>query len=374
MSPPQHPDRPDDGAFIVGTGRCGSTLLTQMLRRHPEQLSVSELFAFISDLGNQIPRCFPPEPIDGDAFWAIVAGVHPRQNLLLRHGLRMPEVLYDFERGRFEASTGVPALALTTLPHLEADPFGSAHAGDVDGRLDELEAVVRGWGRAPAADHYRALLGWLTGRYGRRAWVERSGGTLRIVHRLIEQFPHARFVHIVRDGRNTALSMSRHIGFRMALIAFQLVEFLGVDPFEDPDRSEVDDLPDDLAALLPEHFDAEAFWAYSLPPALCGHYWSGEIIRGLEALDALPRDRVLTLSYERLLGQPREQLRILDAFLSGPEAAEQPASRAWIEGCLGLIGAGRSAWSELPERERRELEAACAPGFEALAARGVLPA
>jgi hypothetical protein len=30
--------------FVVGTGRCGSTMLSAMLREHPDVLSMSEFF------------------------------------------------------------------------------------------------------------------------------------------------------------------------------------------------------------------------------------------------------------------------------------------------------------------------------------------
>ncbi|NVI87000.1 sulfotransferase [Actinomadura sp. BRA 177] len=30
--------------FIVGTGRCGSTLLSRLLHTHPDMLSLNELF------------------------------------------------------------------------------------------------------------------------------------------------------------------------------------------------------------------------------------------------------------------------------------------------------------------------------------------
>ena len=65
----------------------------------------------------------------------------------------------------------------------------------------------------------RRLFDWLVARHGGTTWVERSGGSLRVVHRLIEHFPGARFVHLVRDGRATALSMSRHRGFRRRTLA-----------------------------------------------------------------------------------------------------------------------------------------------------------
>jgi hypothetical protein len=343
--------------IVVGTGRCGSTLVSAMMRAHPEVLSLSELFSFVTDLGSLIPRAFAPEAVTGAEFWRVMATCYPRENLLLRHGLRMEEVTYPFGRGRHRPADGVPALLLTTLPHLDDDP---------DALFDELAAVMCARGPAPMAEHYRGMFTHLMRRYGRRTWVERSGGTLRIVQRLVTAFPEARFVHLVRDGRDTAISMSRHIGFRMALVGFQLLELLGVDPWESDDRGEADDLDDDLAALLPERFTAEAFNRYDISPSLCGHYWSGEIRRGLEVLGALPPGRVLTLRYEDLLTDPQTSVTRLGEALGLGALDPQ-----WLQAAVGMVGRGRSAWRSLAPADRRELEHACAPGFAALAEQGL---
>jgi hypothetical protein len=343
--------------IIVGTGRCGSTLLSQVMRAHEQVLSVSELFSFVTDLGSMISQTFPNKPVTGAELWSQLAGRHPRENLLLQHGLRMQEVLYPPVGAPLPAE-GVPALMLTTLPHLSEQPWVL---------FDALAREFAERGPACAGDHYRAMFELLCGWLGRRTWVERSGGTLRIIARLLDTFPEARVVHVVRDGRNTALSMSRHIGFRMALICFQLLELLGVDPFEDDDRSEIDDLSDELIALLPEHFDVDGFWAYDISPSLCGHYWSGEIRDGLDTLATLAPERLLTLRYEQLLAAPTDTLTRLGEFLGlGPPDPD------WIARAAAMVGHGRSDWKQQPVRERDELTSACAPGFAALARWGII--
>ena len=45
------PSREIAPVFVVGTGRCGSTMLSNMLRIHPEVLSLSEFMVAIADLG-----------------------------------------------------------------------------------------------------------------------------------------------------------------------------------------------------------------------------------------------------------------------------------------------------------------------------------
>jgi putative sulfotransferase len=273
--------------------------------------------------------------------------------MLLRHGLVMDEVLFrPRPGGRYSFETGVPALLHTALPHLFDEP---------EPILDEVRSFVLSRPPASAADHYRALFTWLARRIDRRTWVERSGGSLRIVARLLRAFPDARFVHIVRDGRDAAISMSRHHGFRMALFSAQLTEILGVDPYEVPDRTQEADVPDDLLPYLPERFDPEAFRAADVPLGLCGHYWSGECVAGVGELGRVAPGRVLVIRFEDLLQAPAEVLTGLQGFLD-PEFADPE----WPARMALRVGRPRSSWRELPPRARRELDEACRAGFEAL--------
>lgn len=357
MSPiPASPPAPPP-VLILGTGRCGSTLLSAMVRDHPETLSVSELFSFVTDLGMRIERAFPAEPISGQQFWRVLADPQPRQSMLLASGLQMPEVTYPWATGRFTPDQGLPPILQALLPHLEPDA--------PDALFDRLAGAVSSRPHAPVGDHYRALFGELLDRFDKRLWVERSGGSLRLTERLLSTFPEARVLHLVRDGRDTALSMSGHIGFRMALLCGLQAELLGVDPYESADRDEEDDLSEELAAVLPECFDRDAFERFDLPPALCGHYWSGEIQAGLAALDHLRADRLLTIRYEDLVASPHETVAIVGDFLTGRACPD------WVERAAQMVEQRPSRWPDLPSADRDELHTACQPGFNALAEHGL---
>jgi hypothetical protein len=339
--------------FVVGTGRCGSTMLSELLREHEHVLSLSEFFTLTTDLGGRIAEGFSPEPIDAAAFWRIVAGAHPKQTTMLRHDVVMPEVLYrPSSSSRFTAETGVPAILQTVLPHLSAD---------ADDLFAEVESFVATLPTAPASGHYARLFGWLARRFGKRTWVERSGGSLRIVQRLTDAFPTARFLHIVRDGRACASSMSKHLGFRMALVAMQLAEILGADPYESSDRTWISDVPDELLDFLPERFDGEAFRAHRVPLPLFGHYWSGEIVQGLRELAAVPADRVLTLRYEDFVAAPRRAIGRVAEFLGSDCADER-----WVERVATHVRASTATLDDVDARTLRALDDACAPGFAAL--------
>ncbi len=336
--------------IIVGTGRCGSTLLSEIIRLHDDLLSVSEVFSFMTDLGIRIDRAFPQGLVSGLDFWNRLSSPQPRQTLLLAHDLQMPEVLYPWRRGRFEPLE-LPPIQQAMLAHIDTDP---------DRLFDVLAAEVPTWASAPIGTQYTRLFGFLAGRYGKRQWVERSGGSLRVVERLQATFPDAAFIHLVRDGRDTALSMSRHIGFRMAILCGLQAEQLGVDPFESNDRTDEADLSDELADTLPERFTKDAFDRFDLPPSLCGHYWSGEIVAGLAALKAVPADSLLTIRYEDLVSNPSPVVEQLGAFMgcSVPEA--------WVRGSAALVRNEPPRWLELPSKQREDLAEACQPGFDAL--------
>jgi putative sulfotransferase len=342
--------------FIVGTGRCGSTMISNMLREHPAILSLSEFFTFVTDLGSLIPQAFPQGVITASQFWSILSTPYHKQNLMLRCGIAMDEVLYPYASptARFNGEIGVPALLQTTLPHLTSDH---------DALFAKIHEIVATFPPAPIQDHYAHLFTWLQQHFGRQLWVERSGSSLRIIARLVHLFPHARFVHIVRDGRDCALSMSKHYGFRMVLIAFYLLEVMGCDPYEKIDRSGVEDIPEEIYPFLPEHFNAEAFRNYEISPSIYGHYWTGELMQGLSILAQLPPERVLTLHFENFLVNPEQSVKELMSFIH-PGFVDA----AWIRRAISLIRPVRSSWQMLPPHEQKQLEAACQAGFAALVA------
>jgi putative sulfotransferase len=339
--------------FVVGTGRCGSTLISEFVRAHPELLSLSEVFSLLTDLGSRIRECFPSEPLDARELWSIIGASPPKLAAMLHHEVVMDEVLWrPSPRSRYTAATGVPALIQIALTHLGDSP---------EPLFDELSSFVATRPRAAIGEHYQAVFDWLSARLGRQRWVERSGGSLRIVRRLYAHFPNARFVHLVRDGRDCAISMSRHHGFRMALLAMQLTEILGVDPWESSERRHEADLPDEFEPFLPEHFDRRAFLAYETPLPLCAHYWSGELLAGLAELAEIPRERVLTVRYEDFACSAHATIARLFSFLG------VHCDAAWIDSMAARLRPARSDWTKLPASEREALEDACQPGFEALA-------
>ncbi|MER7573701.1 sulfotransferase [Streptomyces sp. NPDC126514] len=350
--------------FVTGTGRCGSTLVSELLREHPQTLSLSELFNHLTDMYRITARVFPEGPLTAAEFWDVLSSRNTVNRLLGAHGLAPREVLYrPSPATRFQADTGVPAVLMTTLPHLSDTP---------DELYDELRAAVAGFPVARAGEHYRRMFAWLCTHFGKTLWAERSGGSLILAGQFREHFPDARYLHIVRDGRDTALSMSRHTGFRMAAVVMALHLTLGHDPYAGTPAPEAErDLgfvPEELLPFLPDRFDADAVRDYRLPVSLFGTYWSDEMARGMAAMSALPPENVLHLWYEDLLAAPEESLHRIGEFL-GADFVDSD----WERRCAAKVGAPSSSWRDLPDAERAELDQACAAGFAVLAAHGVVP-
>jgi putative sulfotransferase len=344
--------------FVVGTGRCGSTMLSNMLREHPKVLSLSEFFSFVSD-GARIPGAFSTQPMDGAQFWGIVAACQPHKSFAMQHRITSPEILYRYDdpAARFSFRTGVPAILLTTLPHLTADH---------DALYELLRDEVNTWSSASIGEHYQHLFAWLSAHLGKRLWVERSGASYQVGEQLQKIFPEPRFVHMVRDGRDAAISNREHSDFRLAMIMITLQQYLGVDPLADADRSHIDRVPTELLPFLPERFDVDAFRAFRFPLSFCGGLWSHQIGNGAKVLPTVSSDRLLTLRYEDFFIDPKRQLDTLTAFL-GNEFIDED----WSARCGAMVRPPRSTWRDLSEEEACALTEACRPGFELLREAGI---
>ncbi|MDI5967252.1 sulfotransferase [Streptantibioticus silvisoli] len=324
--------------FVVGTGRCGSTALSGVLRLHPDILSVNELFAALA------PTALPEQPLDGAQFWSMLAEPRAFATRMIRCGVPLPEFLYPACAGRFSAEDGgIPAIALMTLPHLTDDP---------DALYDALAPRLAARPTGPVAGHYRALFDALAERCGGRAVVERSGYSLRSVPDLHRAFPEARFVHLFRNGPDCALSMSRHPGFRL----IQLMRDAAGDGAEG--------LPAELARLAAgAEQDPRVLLELRQPVADFGGLWSDTVLEGLAHLDAVPAGLRTSLAYEDLVGDPRRELVRLAAHV-GVDPLPQ-----WLDAAARhLDGRRGGAADRLPAAERAALYASCAPGTKALAA------
>lgn len=339
--------------FIVSTGRVGSTMLSTMMKQHPDLLSLSELFIFLTDLGGRIPQAFESRTIDGDEFWEMLTAAYPRQSLLMQHNVTFSEVLYPYQSSQsiFSGSTGVPAILQVTLPHLTSD---------YDQLFLELQDFIRATGAQPLRTHYDNLFKWLITKFEKQQWVERSGGNFTFIHEMLKLYPDARYIHLFRDGRNAAISMSKHLGFRIFLIASMMTKYLGIDPYLSDNRSNLSDLPKDLQCFLPEQFDPQAFLDYQPAHEILGQIWSNMIVKGVNALQQLDQEQVLHVEYEAFCDAPEYHLDRMIEFMGVERDSE------WIAHVCQMVKISRTSWQDLPIDKKIALEKVCAPGMAML--------
>jgi hypothetical protein len=313
--------------IVVSTGRSGSTLVSRMVREHRDVLSLSEFFVLLGD------AAFPDGSVSGPGFWEMLSRPGADMRRVQRSGLRFDEVLYWPGPGtRFTDETGVPPVLLTTLPHL---------VDDSRALFDELATWVPRLDERPVGDQYRRLFAWLCRRLGREIWVERSGASLPMVPTLSRLFPEAGFVHLYRDGRECAVSMSQHVGFKLLAL-----------------RSRPDLAPADMMAG--DRLNGPAVSRMRIPPEVFGSIWSDMVVAGAPRLAELAPGRVTSIRYEELVDRPADELRRLAAFI-GVEA-----DPGWLRRATALVRPRPSRWPALPEPDRRRLAVACAPGMELL--------
>lgn len=332
--------------FVLSTGRCGSTVISQMFSRHPDILSLSEFFSVLG------LRAFPGRKVTGDWMWRLCSEPSPRTAMTAREypgGLLYP---FDDPGARFDIATLPPIMAVT-LPHL-TDRYEELY--------DETERYVRGQPRALPGDHLRGLFNWLCGRLGKKVWIERSGGSLLMASRLLRHFPEARIVHLFRDGRETALSMSKHPPTRLGLAVIRRARKRGVDLYRLLERLERSDrLTYMLVAWSRRRTNVDTLPSEPLMLGEVAEFWGNMIETGHRVFGHLGPDRLFNLRFEDLQeNAERETLRLI-RFIS-PELENE----AWIAEAAGIPHRSPSRFERLGPAEQRAIVEACRPALERL--------
>lgn len=161
--------------FVLGTGRCGSTLLHEVLARHGHA-------GFVSNVEDNLPQ------LDLGGRW----------NALLYR--RVPPSLTRKGRLRYAPSEAYRLLDQQVSP-IVSTPFRDLTADDVTPWLE---------------DRFRKFFEGRAARQGLPVFLHKFTGWPRVgfIRRI---FPDARFIHVIRDGRavaNSWLQMPWWLGHR----------------------------------------------------------------------------------------------------------------------------------------------------------------
>jgi hypothetical protein len=149
-----HTEPPGPAPFVCGVTRSGTTLLRLMLDSHPELA------------------------IPGETHW-------------------LPKLIKAFERGKQSADDAADLI-------IDHKRWGDFH---LDG--EALRARMRQLDPVTAADAIRAFYLTYAEREGKTRYGDKTPGYIKEMNRIQRVLPEARFVHIIRDGRDVSLSHMR---------------------------------------------------------------------------------------------------------------------------------------------------------------------
>jgi sulfotransferase family protein len=226
--------------FVIGTGRCGSTMVEEVLARHPGA-------GFLSNLEDRSRR--------------VGAWTRPWNNRIYD---LLPPAFTRKGRLRFAPSEGYRALDREVSPVLSR-PWRDLTAADVTPWL---------------AARMRSFFDVRAKAQGRKVFLHKFTGWPRAGF-LGEVFPEAAFIHVVRDGRAVANSW------------LQMEWWEG---FNGPDHWQW--------GPLPPPYEAEWRKSEYSFPILAGILWKLLIDAYDAAAARLPRDRWLEVRYEEVIESP----------------------------------------------------------------------
>lgn len=146
--------------FLVGCGRSGTTLLRMILNTHPE-LAIPQESQFIYKLARRLATGRDPGRLQTEQQWEVLVRLLEKDSFVAR---------WDFSR--------------ETLRH----------------RLNCLPE------RSYAAA-FRAVFSEFMKQQGKTRWGDKTPQHVQYLLLLDRLFPTAKFIHIIRDGRDVALSL-----------------------------------------------------------------------------------------------------------------------------------------------------------------------
>jgi hypothetical protein len=243
--------------FIVGSGRCGTKMLWRLLVGHPDVEVCTETH-FLPTLHDRFGR----EPITVEEYIEVI------------------EDHYDSKGDRW----------VENLHAIEGRDYSTFHR--------DFRAACEGLERATAAEFTERFHKYLFGR--EVPFVgDKTPHYGAVMDLLVEYWPDARFVHLVRDGVYAAESMTHHPGFRKIIGA-------GIDP-EDVARAAYGG----TVAELPDR---------SVSVAAGAEFWEDSVRTIREQGARLSEEQYMELRYEDVLADPDAALREVSRFLGLPAA------------------------------------------------------
>ncbi len=280
--------------FVVGTGRSGTNMLRDLLNLHPQ--------VYIPQETHWLPKM---HEFFGGGRYPCEDFVDIVERTFYHDGMSMIDyILEDFEM---------------TKPEL----------------WERVAAVLPDRAHTTVEEVNRAIYEELARAKGKHVWGDKTPEYGFYMGLIRELWPEARFVHVVRDGRDVALSMSRHEGFQrmveLGIINWVPVSFdhyyrsgerNGVDA-EAVLRTVWDRLPAPVRGAVKRALASRPRQEPAEPPPLDDYIrlWERRLRRIADEAKRVDTDRYLEIRYEDVLAEPRSMLERIVAFLSLNEDA-----------------------------------------------------
>ncbi len=281
------------GFFIVGTGRCGSTLLRNLLNLHPSVFVPSET-----------------------------------------HWIPIQYEMCGEQRLPIEIHTSILERVFFVGRELTVDVMTE----EVGISREELFATVREklkGRRCSVAEFNDALFMGLAAHTGRTIFGDKTPDYCGYIPTLRTIWPATKFVHIIRDGRDVALSMAHHPGY-IKLVSIGETNWVSVALDKGFERAPIH---------TPELKDYIALWELRL--------------RKIQTdTKSLTRQSYLEFRFEDLICAPREVLSNLAGFLNIQQ------DQNWLSCCSKVVNQDnknkvkdRAVWEGLTHEARETLAA-----------------
>lgn len=234
--------------FVIGTGRCGSSLLRRLLRLHPDLV------------------------VPNETHW--IALLHDEFGFAEAPVADIEQIVRSLRTGR-----GVSILdRICKEEDLNPDTL--------------LETLIQDDTQLTWQTFHARFGALLTSEQNATQWGDKTPDYGFCIDALAQAWPEARFIHLVRDGRDVALSMARVPSFQQ-LAASGHVEWKYLAR-QDPDTYQRHEgLP------LNRYFEI----------------WLRRIRASTDQLRLLAAERTLSIRYEDLLARPEQLLSETAAFL-----------------------------------------------------------
>ena len=296
-----------DRAIIISNGRCGSTLLSELIAEEPETCSVQEFFMAVT------PWSRSAEVVSAADYWKFLSAPKAELSVLFRIGVPPKEFRYPAD-GRYAGDLqNLPHILAILLPKLTDDP---------DALFDTLAERIKDFPTQSIGAHHQQFLDLLSTLTGKKRWVERSGGSSQIAPALLENFPTAKIVNLTRDWTASARSMSKHPSFQLVQLRVEAIGRFGIDPLTAPADS---GLPQEYQpSQITAEFLHERGQDFKRFLGLCAFMSS----QADQALADHPPASLHTMTYEDLIADPVTSLTELGEFLGFADAPGWAASVA----------------------------------------------